>query len=76
MDKGYSALVLRKQYSGVEDYGKQDSMPLEGGSSTPEQFIIATETLEFSIAEFSDSLRKARSQESCNVLLYLEMWSF
>ena len=33
MGKGHSALVLRKQYSGVEDYGKPDSMPLEGGSS-------------------------------------------
>lgn len=73
MGKGHSALVLRKQYSGVEDYGKPDSMPLEGCSSTPEQFITATETLGFSIAEFSDSLTKARNKESCNVLLYLEM---
>ena len=175
MGKGHSALVLRKQYSGVEDYGKPDSMPLEGGSSaaaaaaaakslqscptlcdpidgslpgfavpgilqartlewvaiyfsivwkwkvkvkslshvrlvatpwtaayqappsmgfsrqeywsgvplpspggssTPEQFITATETPGFSIVEFSDSSTKARSQESCNVLLYLEMWHF
>ena len=56
MGKGHSALVLRKQYSGVEDYGKPDSMPLEGCSSTPEQFITATETLGFSIAEFSDTI--------------------
>ena len=46
MGKGHSALVLRKQYSGVEDYGKPDSMPLEGGSSAAAAAAAAAKSLQ------------------------------
>lgn len=72
MGKGSAALVLRSNIQVLRTMASRQHAS-EGCSSTPEQFITATETLGFSIAEFSDSLTKPETKESCNVLLYLEM---